>query len=161
MTRFDGGRAVLLLAGAIAAVLAGPAQAADSAAGSREAIRRADVAFCDALRARDRARFASLVTEDARFFSGGEPSAGRDDVLKDWEVFFAADGPRLTWAPVHVEAAASGDLGYSTGHYELAGKNADGTPRIGTGWYVTIWRKGSDGLWRAALDIGTPPSAKK
>jgi len=37
-------------------------------------------------------------------------------------------------------------------------RGADGTPRTGTGWYVTIWRKGPDGRWRAALDIGTPPS---
>lgn len=161
MTKYAGGKAVLLVAGALAASLASPSRAADGAAGAREAIREADVAFCEALKARDRVRFAALVAEDARFFTGGEPSGRREDVVKDWEIFFADDGPRLTWAPVHVEAAASGDLGYSTGRYEWGGKNADGTPRTFTGWYVTIWRKGADGRWRAALDIGTPPSPKK
>jgi ketosteroid isomerase-like protein len=161
MTKFAGGKAVLLLAGAFAASLAGQAPAADGAAEAREAIRKADVAFGEAVKSRDRARFAALLAEDARFFTAGEPSGKREEVVKDWEIFFGEDGPRLTWAPVHVEAAASGDLGYSTGRYEWGGKNADGTPRISAGWYVTIWRKGADGLWRAALDIGTPPSPKK
>lgn len=161
MTNTAGGRARLLLAGVLALPLASLSQGEGGAAEAREAIRTADAAFCDALRARDRARFAALVAEDARFFTAGEPSGTREDVVRDWEIFFADDGPRLTWAPVHVEAAASGDLGYSTGRYEWGGKSADGTPRISTGWYVTIWRKGSDGRWRAALDIGTPPSPKR
>lgn len=161
MTKQAGTDALKLVAVALMLALSRPVAAANVANEAREAIRKADVAFCDAIRARDRARFAALVAEDARFFNGGEPSGKRDEVVKDWEPFFVEDGPRLTWAPVHVEASASGDLGYSTGRYELSGKNADGTPRTATGWYVTIWRKGADGLWRAALDIGTPPSPKK
>ncbi len=161
MTKLAGSDALRFVAAALTLALSWPAAAADVAGEAREAIRKADLAFCDALGARDRERFAALVAEDARFFTGGEPSARRDDVVRDWEVFFAEDGPRLTWAPVHVEAAASGDLGYSTGRYEWGGKNPDGTPRVRTGWYVTIWRKGADGRWRAALDIGTPPSPKK
>lgn len=161
MKKPAGRTALRLVAAALALALARPAGALDAAAEAREAIRKADVAFCDALKARDKARFAALVTEDARFFAGGDPTGSRDEVVKDWEPFFAENGPRLTWAPVHVEAAASGDFGYSTGRYERGGKNADGTPRSGTGWYVTIWRKGADGRWRAVLDIGTPPSEKK
>ncbi len=149
---------VVLVAGALAA---GAVAAADAAAEAREAIRKADIEFCEAVAARDRARFAALVAEDARFFPGGVPTGTRDEVLKQWEPLFAGDGPRLSWKPVYVEASASGDLGFSTGRYERQGKGADGAPQTGTGWYVTIWRKGSDGRWRAAVDIGTPPSVKK
>jgi ketosteroid isomerase-like protein len=149
-----------LLAAAVAALSSLPVAAADGAAGAREAIRKADADFCEAVTARDRARFADLVAPEARFFQASGPTGSREEVLTAWEVFFVENGPRLTWAPVHVEAAASGDLGYSTGRFELTAKNADGTPRTGTGWYVTIWRKGADGRWRAAVDIGTPPSPK-
>jgi ketosteroid isomerase-like protein len=33
----------------------------------------------------------------------------------------------------------------------------DGTPVGMSGEYVSIWRRGEDGLWRAAVDIGTIP----
>lgn len=147
----------------LVALLSAPpaAAAADAEAAAREAIRKADVEFCEALAARDRARFGALVASGARFYQAGGPTGSREEVLKEWEVFFAEDGPRLTWTPVLVEASASGDLGYSTGRFELTVKGADGTPRTGTGWYVTIWRKGADGRWRATVDIGTPPSPKK
>ncbi len=149
---------LFVVAGALAT---GPVAAADAAAEAREAIRKADIEFADAVAARDRARFAALVAEDARFFPGGAPTGTRDEVLKEWEPLFAEEGPRLAWKPVYVEASGSGDLGFSTGRYERHGKGADGTLRTGTGWYVTIWRKGSDGRWRAAVDIGTPPAVKK
>ncbi len=148
-------------AGLLAAGLAGPSRAADAAAEAREAVRKADVAFCEALKAQDRSLFADFVAPETRFFHGGDPTGKRDEVLKEWEPFFAENGPRLTWAPVHVEAAASGDLGYSTGRYEMTAKNPDGSSRTGVGWYVTIWRRGEDGRFRAVLDIGTPPSPRK
>jgi len=153
-----GRKAVLIFAGALGAALAGPVRAADAAAEARDAIRKADLAFCEAVTTRDRARFADLVATDARFFHAAGPTGSREEVLKEWEGFFAENGPRLTWAPDQVEASASGDLGWSTGRFEMTLRGADGTPRTGTGWYVTIWRKGPDGRWRAVLDIGTPPS---
>jgi ketosteroid isomerase-like protein len=152
---------VALAVAFLAAFLSTPLAAADAEAGAREAIRKADLDFCEAVKARDRARFADLVAPEARFFLTASPTGRREEVLKEWEVFFVENGPSLTWTPVHVEASASGDLGYSTGRFELTLRGADGTPRTGTGWYVTIWRKGADGRFRAVLDIGTPPSPKK
>ena len=65
----------------------------------------------------------------------------------------AATNECLTWAPDAAEVSASGDLGYTIGTYR---RTAGG--KTGTGSYVTIWKKSSDGAWRVAVDIGTPPS---
>jgi uncharacterized protein DUF4440 len=64
---------------------------------------------------------------------------------------------RLSWYPVFVRAAASGEMGMTTGPYE----SRDGTGALrGTGYYVTVWRREPEG-WRFMVDLGTrndPPS---
>ena len=65
---------------------------------------------------------------------------------------FAAD-PALsvTLTPDRVEVAKSGDLGYVVGHFERTATNPK-THAVehGTGGYVTVYRKGMDGSWKAA-----------
>jgi ketosteroid isomerase-like protein len=51
--------------------------------------------------------------------------------------------------------AQAGDLGYTTGPYELRGtdpKDAD----VGYGRFVTVWRRQPGGAWKVALDLGVP-----
>jgi ketosteroid isomerase-like protein len=60
----------------------------------------------------------------------------------------------LTWQPMKSDASASGDLGYTFGRYETAGKDKDGREVKGYGVYVTIWKRQLDGSWRFVLDGG-------
>ena len=55
----------------------------------------------------------------------------------------------LTWAPSSAQVAASGDLGYSYGIYNL---ELQDTTLQGT--YVSIWKKQEDGKWKFVLDTG-------
>jgi ketosteroid isomerase-like protein len=58
----------------------------------------------------------------------------------------------LTWGPEIADVSASGELGYTSGPYELRpGRGADPT---GSGHYVSIWKKRPDGAWRVVLDAG-------
>lgn len=60
----------------------------------------------------------------------------------------------LTWAPEIADVSASGELGYTSGPYELRpGRGADPT---GSGHYVSIWKRQPDGAWRVVLDAGIP-----
>jgi ketosteroid isomerase-like protein len=59
----------------------------------------------------------------------------------------------LIWQPVFAFAAAGGDLGFTTGPWEL--KKGNDQPSLGYGHYVTIWSKQRDGKWKIALDVGT------
>jgi ketosteroid isomerase-like protein len=55
----------------------------------------------------------------------------------------------LTWSPTGAGIAASGDLGYTYGIYNMAMKDT-----VIKGTYVSIWKKQSDGKWKFMLDSG-------
>ena len=56
----------------------------------------------------------------------------------------------LTWEPRFAKIAASGELGYTYGTYQIKAKATDSI--TGVGKYATIWIKQSDGKWKAILD---------
>jgi len=123
----------------------------------RAAVRAADKAFANAVALRDRELFASFIAEDATFLGGGL-TQGRDAIVVDWGIFFVAGGQgTITWEPHTVEVAASGDLAYTLGDFEVRSIGPDGQRHKSTGTYVSIWRKGADGSWRVVVDGGTPP----
>jgi ketosteroid isomerase-like protein len=48
------------------------------------------------------------------------------------------------------ETSMAGDLGYTYGTYTLDGTQAS------HGFYVRVWSRGRDGVWRVALDVLQP-----
>jgi ketosteroid isomerase-like protein len=121
---------------------------------ARTAVREADVAFSRASEQRDLQAFLELVSDSASFFpGGGRVLRGKAEVREQWKRFFEPDGPTLLWEPTAAAASRSGDLGYTMGRWRFRAEGPDG-PRVGTGKYVTIWRKEGDGRWRAVVDIG-------
>lgn len=65
----------------------------------------------------------------------------------------------LSWEPAYAQVAASGDIGYTYGTYQVTDKATDSIS--GEGTYVTIWQKQPDGKWKALLDTGNPGLGKK
>ncbi len=65
----------------------------------------------------------------------------------------------LTWEPLFEKMAASGELGYTYGTYQLKDKASDSV--MGVGKYATIWIKQADGTWKAILDTGNPGLGEK
>ncbi|HEX2642265.1 MAG TPA: nuclear transport factor 2 family protein [Thermoanaerobaculia bacterium] len=66
----------------------------------------------------------------------------------------------LIWRPVHAEIAASGDMGYSTGPWEI--RPRDPQRPTGNGHFVSVWKKQKDGAWKVVFDMGSaypPPGA--
>jgi len=60
----------------------------------------------------------------------------------------------LTWEPDVADVAASGELGYTSGPYQV--RPGRGLEPTGFGHYVSVWKKQPDGAWRVFLDIGIP-----
>ena len=64
----------------------------------------------------------------------------------------------LIWEPSYAEVSAAGDLGYTTGPWELRpppdSTGAVNPDRVGYGHFISVWKKRPDGAWRVAIDIG-------
>jgi ketosteroid isomerase-like protein len=61
--------------------------------------------------------------------------------------------PILTWQPIFAAISRSGDLGYTTGPWELRKAKDDPKPEA-FGHYNTLWRKNADGVWKVVVDVG-------
>lgn len=75
-----------------------------------------------------------------------------------WESLRAApdgrpDDPKLEWWPTWAGVSASGDLGFTTGPYSIAGRRR--------GHYFTVWERQQDGQWKWVFDggVGSDPTA--
>lgn len=64
----------------------------------------------------------------------------------------------LDWRPVHVEVAASGELGLSTGPWRMARPRARDAPPA-YGQFVSVWKRDAEGTWKVAADIGIAHAA--
>ncbi len=95
--------------------------------------------------------------------SGGDMVVGQEAVRAFVTKAFAAPGFSMRWEPM--DAAASGDLGYTYGVSKVVRTGADGKPAVAYGKYVTIWRRQRDHSWRIVMDIGNaspaPAASKK
>ena len=94
-----------------------------------------------------REAFLAYLAEDGVIFRPFAVS-GR----KVWE----SRGPvpiLLLWEPAYAEVSAAGDLGFTTGPWEL--RPNDPERPFGYGHFVSVWQTQPDGSWRVVLDIGT------
>ena len=66
----------------------------------------------------------------------------------------AASKATLIWEPAFAEVAAAGDLGYTTGPWELRPPEEAQDRPVVHGHFVSVWRRAGDGPWRVAIDLG-------
>jgi ketosteroid isomerase-like protein len=136
-------------------LLAPPAAPALDARAENLAVSAADAGRSAAVAARDLKRFAEGLAEDVVFVAEGAPLAvGRAAIATLWADLFKQGGPSLTWRPTLSYVASSGDLAYTEGEFLSRATGSDGKENTRRGRYVTVWRKGLDGTWRAVVDIG-------
>jgi ketosteroid isomerase-like protein len=91
--------------------------------------------------------FLEFLADDGILFQPG-PVNGK----KYWTDRPARKG-LLSWQPLFADVSRGGDLGYTTGPWEFRPNAPDDNP-VAFGQYFTIWKKQSDGSWKAALDRG-------
>jgi ketosteroid isomerase-like protein len=129
-----------------AALLAGCATMTAGGPDAVEELARAETAFAAAsVRTDMRAAFLANFAPDGVMVSGG------------WVNAHALLEPRqappivLDWRPWHVEVAASGELGLSTGPWV---REPRGGGAIAHGQFVSIWRRQADGHFKVEADFG-------
>ena len=129
-------------------------QPADTRAAEEAAIRANSQEWSKAAGAKDLEKCMSFYADDARRLASGAPLAvGLDAIRKEWTEYLAMPGPGFRWTTSKIEVARSGDLAYETGAYEL--QTTDKKKRLVTtkGKYLVVWKKQTNGNWKAAADI--------
>ncbi|MDP9052158.1 MAG: DUF4440 domain-containing protein [Acidobacteriota bacterium] len=118
-----------------------------------DAVRAADMAWSKAAVAMDAATVASYYADDATVMPPNGPLlASRDAEQKAWAELLVP-GNSLSWTPVTVKSAASGELVYIQGTYTASFKGPDGKAVPDTGKYLEVWKKQADGSWKAVEDM--------
>jgi ketosteroid isomerase-like protein len=96
-----------------------------------------------------RAGFLANLGEEAIMFAP-EPTAA----VAHWEASEDAPG-LLTWRPETADASTAGDIGFTTGPWELRSDGASGEA-VAFGHYVSVWLRSPDAEWKVAFDAGVP-----
>ena len=116
----------------------------------RDALMAVDKAWSESVDDTD--AFLSFIADGAYFMPFGAPLAQGDAIRTTWEGLTSTLGFGLEWQATTAEVAASGDIGYTVGTFELTVEQ-DGIAMLTEGKYVTIWHKQADGSWKVQVDI--------
>jgi len=116
-----------------------------------------DEQFCRDFAAQGVDGWLAYFADDAVVFSSKGPiTRDRGALEKHYRELFGPGKVPLTWKPSGGEIAASGDLGFTYGTWEMPSKDKDGRAITRTGKYQTTWKKQRDGTWKIVADIGNP-----
>ena len=96
-----------------------------------------------------RTAFLANLAADSVVFRPG-PVSGRAAYESRGEI-----PGRLTWRPEFADISRAGDLGYTTGPYEMRTSGATGELKS-CGHYFSVWRLEPQGVWKVVLDAGVP-----
>jgi ketosteroid isomerase-like protein len=139
---------VTLLALSFPFSYAAPAQRDNQRNQNRRTLVEMEHAFAKAAAKKGtRDAFIEFLADDGIIFQPG-PVNGKK--------FWTERQPRkglLSWEPVFVDVSRAGDLGYTTGPWQFRPSGPDDQP-VAFGQYFTIWKKQTDGTWKAVLDRG-------
>lgn len=136
----------------------GPASETAAETADVEAVRddlmEADRAFARATAERGVEGWVAYFAPEGAMVRGRGEITG-DAAIRDAMAGFLADTTvSFTWEPVRADAAASGDLGYTIGTYEIRARTEG--ELLDHGMYLTVWERQTDGTWKVAADIGSP-----
>ncbi len=121
-----------------------------AAAGPLEDAKAADLAMAKALLDADRDAFGVFLAPEVFFLSAEAP--GREAALASWAAYFETQRRQLLeWRPDRGQAAASGELAYTSGPYEFRRTGTDGKVASFAGRYLTLWQKSGEG-WQVFAD---------
>lgn len=107
-------------------------------------LRDTDAALTNAARAGQAEAYRGHLATGARFHRAQiMPLVGSDAIL----AWLGSQPGYAAGEAKYAETSSSGDLGYTYGTYALQGKPD------ARGFYMRIWTRGRDGVWRVALDV--------
>jgi len=98
---------------------------------------------------KDLDKFLSYYAADASVYPPGMPiQTGTEAIRTAFTQMASAPGFALQFSALKSDVGASGDLGYTSGTYEMSINGG-----VDKGKYVTVWKKQQDGSWKVSQDI--------
>lgn len=114
-----------------------------------EEIVAAENAFADfAVAKGTRAAFLEFAADEGLNYEGAFKNA-----KESWKKRSGNSPVLIDWRPAWADAAATGDIGYTTGPWSLHPKGAGSDPTL-WGEYFTVWKKQPNGGWKWVIDVG-------
>jgi uncharacterized protein (TIGR02246 family) len=148
----------LLTLGLLAASL-GSARAPQAKGRSADvqAIKNTEEQWNKEFQSKDVDALCARYADDAALMAPGMPAAmGKDAIRAALKQMVADPAFVLTFQARRVEVSKSGDIGFSEGSYKMTMTDPATKKSIrDKGSYVTVYRKQSDGTWKAVSDIAT------
>jgi ketosteroid isomerase-like protein len=141
---------VTLLLASLFILAGGNLMAADNA--TAKTLMNLDNEWSKAAVAHDMEKLASYYADDAHVYPPNQPAiTGRAAAKEAWSKMLADSSTNISWKST--AAGADGNTGWTTGTYELHFKGPDGKPASENGKYLCVWRKESNGKWKALYDM--------
>jgi uncharacterized protein (TIGR02246 family) len=126
------------------------------------AIKAVETNWNEALKANNLEAVLQHYAHDAVMMNPGQPAVtGADDIRAAMTEAMADPKFSLSFAADKVVVAQAGDIAYTEGKFTETDTNpkTKAQEKI-SGGYVTVYRKASNGSWKAVADIATPGPAK-
>jgi ketosteroid isomerase-like protein len=112
-----------------------------------KSLRDTDAALTNALRRGQSDAYRGHLADGARLHRPGVMPIVGEQAIVAW----LTGQPRYaSGESKFADTSTAGDLGYTYGTYALDGNQAS------RGFYVRVWSRGGDGVWRVALDVLQP-----
>ena len=107
--------------------------------------------------AKDPDKLVGHYADDAVLIAPGGPATiGKDAIRSALKQMVSDPTMTLKFQASKVDAASSGDMGYTQGSYTLTLTDPVSKQLINDhGSYVTVYRKQADGTWKAVSDIAS------
>lgn len=105
----------------------------------------------------------SYWADDAIVMSPGQPPIkGKKAIREMVESTSKIPGFKISWEPLSVAVAKSGDIAYMIEQNQITVNDSLGIPHSEFNKSVTIWRKETDGSWKNIVDMwNSAPSREK
>jgi ketosteroid isomerase-like protein len=137
---------------ALALCAYGCAKKVDTTA-SKAALQKADADWSASV-AQGADAFTAFVASDGVVMPPNEAAVSGTAAVKEWATkTMTMPGFGVTWAANVTEVAGSGDVGYTSGSYDLHANMPNGSQFTDKGKYLTVWKKDASGAWKVAYDI--------
>lgn len=116
-------------------------------------LRSTDLAWSEAAGKKDLGAVVGFMADDGSTLPPNEPlQKGKEAITKGWSGLLGLKDLTISWTPLIVEVAESGETGTTSGSWGMTWTDAKGGTLSDKGKYVEIWKR-VDGKWKCYLDI--------